>query len=183
MGQPLDQTYHKTGERALSKGLLAALVSANIVPGDDDPWECRESPQAFTASLFGFLPSWRATRGDLQLALRSGARGATGSRASAKPHSTLVACEVGLSGLLVIVAAASSRANAIVLFEALRPGDENPDAAPEGSAANPALRPRELSGGLHGRLDSLAARPRRHPCSRIPSGPWNSATADNAGGR
>jgi putative ABC transport system permease protein len=59
---------------------------------------------AFTATLFGFLPAWRATRGDLQLALRSGARGAGGSRASSRLRSTLVACEVGLSGLLLILA-------------------------------------------------------------------------------
>jgi putative ABC transport system permease protein len=59
---------------------------------------------ASTASLFGFLPAWRATRGDLQLALRSGARGSSASRSSTRLRSTLVACEVGLSGVLVILA-------------------------------------------------------------------------------
>jgi putative ABC transport system permease protein len=59
---------------------------------------------ALTAMLFGLLPAWRATRGDPQLALRAGGRGATPSRASMRLRSTLVACEVGLSGLLLILA-------------------------------------------------------------------------------
>jgi len=59
---------------------------------------------ALTAALFGWLPAWRASRGDPQLALRSGGRGAAGSRGGSRLRATLVACEVGLSGLLVILA-------------------------------------------------------------------------------
>jgi putative ABC transport system permease protein len=59
---------------------------------------------ALTATLFGLLPAWRSTRGDLQLALRSGGRGSAGSRGGASVRAALVACEVGLSGLLVILA-------------------------------------------------------------------------------
>jgi putative ABC transport system permease protein len=59
---------------------------------------------ALTATLFGLLPAWRSSRGDLQLALRSGARGAAGSRGGSRIRAALVACEVGLSALLLILA-------------------------------------------------------------------------------
>ena len=59
---------------------------------------------AATALLFGFLPAWRAGGCDPQAALRTGGRGATGSRGGARLRFALVASEVGLSALLLILA-------------------------------------------------------------------------------
>jgi putative ABC transport system permease protein len=49
--------------------------------------------------LFGLLPAWRFARTDPQEALQAGTRGSTGSRASRRVRSVLVAAEVGLSAV------------------------------------------------------------------------------------
>ena len=59
---------------------------------------------AVTVFLFGFLPAWRASAGDPQEALRAVSRSATASRGGMRLRSTLVACEVGLSTLLLLLA-------------------------------------------------------------------------------
>jgi len=59
---------------------------------------------AVTALLFGFLPAWRVSRGDPHDALHSGTRGATASRSGVRLRSALVACEVGLSAMLLLLA-------------------------------------------------------------------------------
>jgi predicted permease len=59
---------------------------------------------AFTALVFGLLPAWRVSGADPQAALRSGGRGATESPGGMRLRSALVACEVGLSALLLILA-------------------------------------------------------------------------------
>ncbi len=66
---------------------------------------------AFAAALvaaaglfFGLLPAWRTSRADPQAALRSGGRGSTTSRGGVRLRSALVACEVGLSTMLLILA-------------------------------------------------------------------------------
>ncbi len=57
-----------------------------------------------TALSFGFLPAWRVSRSDPQEALRSATRNATVSRGGMRLRSALVACEVGLSATLLILA-------------------------------------------------------------------------------
>ena len=54
--------------------------------------------------FFGLLPAWRISGADPQAALRSGGRGSTGSRGGVRLRSALVACEVGLSTMLLILA-------------------------------------------------------------------------------
>jgi putative ABC transport system permease protein len=51
-----------------------------------------------TGILFGVLPAWTLSRGDLQGALKDGARGTSGSR---RAHTALVVIEVALSIVLV----------------------------------------------------------------------------------
>ena len=52
--------------------------------------------------LFGLLPAWRYARADPQEALQAAARGSTGSRASGRARSALVAAEVALSAACLI---------------------------------------------------------------------------------
>ena len=60
---------------------------------------------ALTALLFGFLPAWRASRTDPQGALRPGGRGQADSRNGRRVRALLVAGEVGLSVVLLCLAA------------------------------------------------------------------------------
>jgi putative ABC transport system permease protein len=59
---------------------------------------------AAAALFFGLLPAWRISGADPQTILRSGGRGSIGSRAGMRLRSALVACEVGLSAMLLILA-------------------------------------------------------------------------------
>ncbi len=59
---------------------------------------------ALTGLCFGLLPAWRIARADPQETLRSATRGATSSRGGSRLRSTLVACEVGLSAMLLLLA-------------------------------------------------------------------------------
>jgi putative ABC transport system permease protein len=59
---------------------------------------------AITTLIFGLLPAWRVSRSDPQDTLRSNTRSSTASRGGVRLRSTLVACEVGLSGLLLLLA-------------------------------------------------------------------------------
>jgi putative ABC transport system permease protein len=59
---------------------------------------------AGAALFFGLLPAWRISGADPQAALRSGGRGSTASRGGVRLRSALVACEVGLSTMLLILA-------------------------------------------------------------------------------
>jgi predicted permease len=52
--------------------------------------------------LFGLLPAWRYAKVDPQEALQAGSRGSTGSRASGRMRSVLVALEVGLSAVCLM---------------------------------------------------------------------------------
>lgn len=54
-----------------------------------------------TTILFGILPALHATRVDLNVALKSAARGAAGSRESARPRNLLVLGELALSVMLL----------------------------------------------------------------------------------
>jgi putative ABC transport system permease protein len=52
--------------------------------------------------LFGLLPAWRFAKADPQEALQAGTKGSTGSQASGRLRSVLVAAEVGLSAVCLI---------------------------------------------------------------------------------
>ena len=58
-----------------------------------------------TGLLFGTVPAWQAARGGVNTALRSGGRGSSGSRMSARLHSVLLVTEVALAMVLVAGAA------------------------------------------------------------------------------
>jgi len=59
---------------------------------------------AVTALVFGFLPAWRVSASDSHETLHAVTRGATASRSGMRLRSALVACEVGLSALLLLLA-------------------------------------------------------------------------------
>ncbi len=71
---------------------------------------------ALTALCFGLLPAWRVARADPQDTLRAAAWGTTAARAGTRLRSGLVACEVGLSTLLLLLAGLLSNS----LFRILR---------------------------------------------------------------
>lgn len=58
-----------------------------------------------TGLLFGLAPAWRIARADLQGALKSSGRTATAGAAGLRLRSALVTAEVGLSALLLVLAA------------------------------------------------------------------------------
>jgi putative ABC transport system permease protein len=60
---------------------------------------------AATGLLFGLAPAWRSTRSDPQTTLRSGGRTSTAARQGARFRGVLVSAEVGLSTVLLILAA------------------------------------------------------------------------------
>ena len=57
-----------------------------------------------TSMLSGILPAWRASRGDVQQALKSGGAGAGESLGSRRLREALIGIEVGMSTALLIVA-------------------------------------------------------------------------------
>ena len=58
-----------------------------------------------TGLLFGMAPAWRCTHGDPQAALKAEGRTATGERQGARFRNVLVSAEVGLSTVLLVLAA------------------------------------------------------------------------------
>ena len=58
-----------------------------------------------TGILFGFAPAWHSARTDPQSTLKSGGRTSTGARQGARFRNALVSAEVGLSTVLLVMAA------------------------------------------------------------------------------
>jgi predicted permease len=58
-----------------------------------------------TGLLFGLAPAWRTSRADPESALRGGGRTATGGAGGLRLRSALITIEVGLSAMLLVVAA------------------------------------------------------------------------------
>jgi putative ABC transport system permease protein len=57
-----------------------------------------------TSILSGILPAWRASKGDVQEALKTGGAGAGESQGSRRLREALIGIEVGMSTALLIVA-------------------------------------------------------------------------------
>jgi len=57
---------------------------------------------ALTGLLFGLVPAWQASRADLSLALKDGAKGASGGEVSHRLRNGLVVAEIAISLLLLV---------------------------------------------------------------------------------
>ena len=60
------------------------------------------SASVATALIFGLVPAWQATRGDLNQTLRDGGRGAAGNVRSSRLRAALVSAEVALSVVVLV---------------------------------------------------------------------------------
>lgn len=93
------------GLRALVNSVPADIPRLNEVHLDGRVLLFGLEIAPLTGLLFGLVPAWRISRGDPQSALRGGGRTATAGAGGLRLRSALVTAEVGMSVMLLAVAA------------------------------------------------------------------------------
>jgi putative ABC transport system permease protein len=108
------------GTRILAKMTPAALAQTGDVPIDWRVLAFTLGVSVITGLVFGMAPALASSRSNLNLILRSGGRGGTGSRTRSRVRDVLLICEVASSAALLIGAGLLIRS--LVRLQEVNPG-------------------------------------------------------------
>ena len=118
-------------------GILLALWGINglvpLIPSDISPTKGIKIDNVvfgftlvlslITGLIFGVVPAWQATRGELNEALKDGGRGSSGGRRGSRVRSVLIVSEIALS--LVLLIGAGLMIKSFIRLEQVNPGFES----------------------------------------------------------
>ncbi|HUD71332.1 MAG TPA: ABC transporter permease [Dongiaceae bacterium] len=163
-------TLPRVAEVAIDRRVLGFTLSLSVLAG----------------LTFGLLPAWRATRVDLEEALREGGRGLVGGRRQARARGLLVVAQIALS--LVLLVAAGLLLRSFARLQSVSPGFDTDNvlaihlSLPQSRYPDRAAISR-FTEALQGRLETLPGVEAVGCVSLLPLSGWGSAVPFTIEGR